>query len=213
MEKVYNQILYEIASLSYKCPKPFRFGNYIYATNGNILVRFPKDRIVNYHTFEKNDMVFNLQEVFQSRNIYRNYSTKIKQSIDMTTFDEAYITTVCPDCRGDGVVEFSFEDSKGIKHYRDSGCPICDTKGEVINDKNATYKVFHSIYPCMLCYSYFDAILIGYIAVIAEMLQQEYFQLVYKDNNSSGHVFLAGDVEILLMPLIPKDYDNLLFTL
>ncbi|WP_095166754.1 hypothetical protein [Flectobacillus sp. BAB-3569] len=222
-QKVYQGILDDICCLSSSdyldgiCTKPFVFEDYVYATEGHIMVRFKKTNLSNFNDLPVADIAFKVIPLFSNRNIDKTYSIDVKNSIDMTTFNWITEGTICPECNGSGSVEYKYTDRKNHSHTKDVFCPECDSEGEIFLADSRRYKAYHSIEYCIISSIGFNTIYIGMITQIAEALGKNTFHLVHKTEPNKACVFTAGDVEILLMPKLldtdPDLGDVVLFTL
>jgi transposase-like protein len=224
-QKVYQGILDDICCLSTSdymdgiCTKPFVFEDYVYATDGHIMVRFKKTNLSNFNDLPVSSVALKVIPLFSDRNIDidKTYSIDIKDSIDMTMFDWIVEGTICPECNGYGHVEYKYTDRKNHNHTKYVNCPECDSECEIFLADSRRYKKYHRNPYCIISGMSFQSVYIGIITQIAEALGKNTFHLVHKTEPNKACVFTAGDVEILLMPKLldtdPDLGDLVLFTL
>lgn len=137
--------------------KPFTKGGFVYATNEYAIIRVRKEILKEeYPPYEKPmfkwpekncDWLITLSALQESWEQIPAVEEKIMQG----EYKE------CPECNGEGEVEWEYMDSSGRTHYQDFECPVCggsgyaeqprETKtGKMIPDLEATIGFgFHAL--------------------------------------------------------------------
>lgn len=111
---------------------PFRLnGRWAAAHDGHFCVETPLEEDLDIETYEKTGTL-------EPKGILTDHiltSAAINEAYDKVT-NLSEIT--CPDCEGEGEVNFTFQSRNGNIYEHQDECPVCDGKGKIPN----TYRQF-----------------------------------------------------------------------
>lgn len=194
---------------------PFIKYNYVYASNGIILICFEKSILteIDFVSHEKAPDAF---KVVPTDNIKLTLETAYCRNIVEKAKDEMaqkYVKKIdtCPDCDGLGVVDYEFQDHKNKTHEIEQDCPTCDGEGQIerIFKKENNEIVYDYInqlvswQEALFALEYFEK-----IVEVAETVECSTIELVYRTNNTSVHKFRINDITIVISPVYQADeYD------
>ena len=187
--------------------KPFLIGNKLIATDGYSLVSFNKSNIefvdnIPTYTKEKLNGVYPLEH-HMKQTISIDLLKKCFEKIPLADSFKTTTTNLdCDECEGDGEVVFSYSDNNYKRHELKGDCPICDGCGQIVKTtKESTgKKVIDTNYFGSIGNSVFKIDKLQKIIEVAEILNEDSFDLVHQKKEFSPSLFLIKDVEILLAP-------------
>lgn len=123
-------------------------------------------------------------------------------------FDEVKVE--CDACTGYGLATFEFNHNRKT-YEKDWKCPVCDGEGEIDiksdipngkkeRDGNKFFKIGKSV---------FSVARIEELVYVAEALQSKIITLVNQTKPDKPSLFIINDVELILMPAISYDEQNI----
>lgn len=124
-------LFYEVDPIRPKLSAPYLKDGYVCATDTHIMVRI-KAEVLNREYNEVED----LNLVLPSGNC--NFKVSLKEINDalaaIPQIDEEIEVRgdkECPECDGEGGVEWEYIDQAGKRHYKFCDCPVCDGTGYI----------------------------------------------------------------------------------
>lgn len=140
MENIYKQLLSlyvcECTTLEGRMwmLKPVQYKNYIIATNGNVLLYINKNKIID-NDYQEYDIPDNVSKYFVLDSNCDRKLTLNELERQLSWCKQEHIIThdyeTCPECNGEGVVSWEYEDRNCETHYIDYDCPICQGEGQI----------------------------------------------------------------------------------
>jgi hypothetical protein len=139
------------------------------------------------------------------------YLSQLKEAFSKAPLLDDYDETEveCSACYGEGEVEYEF--SHGRKDYTiESECPVCEGQGVIIgkSDKPNGKKIIDYTKLITIGNSTFNIERLQDVVKVAELLGVKNISLVFQGKPSQGNLFKVGDAEILIMPVMPSDIEN-----
>ena len=106
---------------------PFEQDDYIYATNTYIIIRVRKDIVPKGDCdYSPKGRVVNCQKAFYQPDPTFTISAKdIETAFVKLGIDPNVIDSVCPECGGEGEVDWEYTDRNGKQHTLTYECPLC----------------------------------------------------------------------------------------
>jgi len=188
---------------------PFIQDDYVFATNGSIILCFDKEHLkeIDFVSHEKapNALAIlptadNMNVVFETAHL----RSKIQASRAEVAKRYQVKLITCPDCDRNCEVEFEFQDYKGRYHKILQECPTCDGHGQLEMITNLAtgeadvegFGEYLSYNETLFTTDYFEK-----IVTVAEMFGEIIIRLVHRTSDTSLHKFIVGPTTILLMPV------------
>lgn len=188
--------------------QPFFQENFVLATDAHKLVCFNKDllKTIDFESHEKAPNALSIipEENFEILSFKTDYlREKIDELRKMSNEKYLVVNGKCPDCNGDGWVEYEFEDHKGKYHTTEGDCPTCETKSVFRLIRNIetgkTIDEFREVLK--MDESYIDVVQFEKMVKAAELLNIDEIKLTNRKSKTSIHKFIAGECTIVLMPV------------
>lgn len=185
---------------------PFNVGNRTLSTNGYSLISTPLQDGFEDKS-ERTKTAYPMEHKINKIILVDEIKQKLKDFPLVDCFDE--IKTTCDACSGDVEVEFEFyHDSKTYKI--ESECPVCEGEGMSLKQsetpngkKELDYNKFFKIGSCIFNVSRVEELLF-----VAETMQSDSITIVNQTDPHKTSLFTVKDVEILLMPTMCSDEQN-----
>jgi len=210
---IYNKILEAFVDLRPSAGrewkgKPFIVGDKAIATDACTMIIVPASKTTGIETLTEYDPDNVLKVIpgaeFRGRNIPVPMAL-VKDKIQHLTKEPEIILKDCEACDGDGWVVYEFT-HKDVRHTKEDECPICGGDGDsfvghtgrCIYDGNLYFKVADCIYSAKL----FDKALYA-----ADLLGVQKI-IITKQDPTSCTVMEFADIEILLMPVVKKEFED-----
>lgn len=131
-KEVFTPYLYEAGSIRPMLEKPFPCGDYIAATDTRVLLIIKKDLLQD--TFEEVRNAPDVMKVIPEINCellltHEQISLSLGSLPHEKELQEVEPEIECPECDGDGQVEWEYQD-RNFNHYTDwADCPCCKGSG------------------------------------------------------------------------------------
>lgn len=199
MKKYDQQIIDKVLSLyvsddelRVKLQKPYRYGDFIVATDSRALIRIPVEHVEAEYpqgTIKSNHLL-------NDSNCHRMLTlSDIKAALAKVPRDEKTID--CDECEGTGGVIWEYTDQNGNEYQSNFDCPVCKGKGEFVLRGQTELR-----YNCRMGIGdvIFYAPYIGIMADTIELLGCSTITQVYEPCGSevAAKFILNGDIHILL---------------
>lgn len=192
--------------------KPFFIGNLAIATNAHELVFFDK----KLSEIEL-DVCGNTNPQLILNNIPEQRNTEYKLNIEEieTCLKNApkvdILKTVgkdvkCTKCDGEGQVEWEYE-----RWTKEFDCPKCDGEGYESESRQVPTgeKEIDGLNLIDVKESRFSIKTIDRLIKVKNLLNENEITLVFQEAENMANIFRIGNVEILCMPMMKRDNDNL----
>lgn len=192
--------------------KPFFIGNLAIATNAHELVFFDK----NLSEIEL-DVCGNVNPQLILNNIPEQRNQEYKLNIEEI---ENYLNIApkvdvlktvgkdvkCTECEGDGQVEWEYE-----RWTKEFDCPKCDGEGYESESRQVPTgeQEIDGLNLVDVKESRFSIKMIDRLIQVKNMLNENEITLVFQEAENMANVFRIGNVEILCMPMMKRDNDEL----
>jgi len=188
--------------------KPFVIGEKAIATDSCTMVIVPAVKTIGIELLTEYDPASVLKVIpgaaFRGRNIPVPLDV-VKAKIQHLAKKPEIILKDCGACDGEGWVEYQFI-YKDIHHTKDDECPVCRGEGDVcagytgrkVYEENLYFKAIDCVYSAKL----FDKALYA-----ADLLGVDKITITRQEPTSCT-VMEFGDIEILLMPTVKKEFED-----
>ena len=179
---------------------PFIQGNYVIATDGEVLIRCKKNK---YQGDYSSDEAPNITEILPESNLNKPIDYNLQDFTSLFDTDEQ-IRIDCKECDGFGDVDWQY------KHYEQRfECPVCEGRGG--RDVKTGAKVFSRKYGVKLNGEYFKIDNIYKLIQVAEYTEKP---IILTSIEKHKHLFQVGDFDVLILPtLVDSDYFNKIINL
>lgn len=186
--------------------KPFLQDGYVVATNANMLIRVRKELLKG--EYAENSHVPTVSKVFTDYNFDKAVTLeKLEAAIAQCPLEDEEIlireAVDCPDCDGDGEVEWEYTDKDLITHREYHECPVCHGSGtrrpakyrktgRKIPEYDAPIDVYGLNFRAMLLMTLCDAM---------KLLGLNQAQYVARHIGKANIFHLIDGVDVIIMPL------------
>lgn len=216
---VYHQILRFFVGNDEMRPammSPFIQDDFVIATDAHAVICFKKS-LLGKTEIEPNEKAPNALSIIPTE---ENMSvecdtTEMRKQISKSrkVADETYEVEEanCPDCDGNGFVDYEFEDYKRKTHKIEDTCPTCENESEwkvfknkKTGDEIEGFRELFKIENALIDVNFFER-----LVKVAELLAVEKFKLVYRKSETSLNKFIVGECTICIMPVYQSTDDDL----
>lgn len=188
--------------------QPFFQGEFVIATDAHKLICFEK-RLLKTIDFESHEKAPNALAIIPDENFeILDFKTDfLREKVDelrkISKGKYLILDGKCPDCNGDGWVEYTFEDHKGTDHTTEGDCPTCETQSVFrrITNIETGKKIDEFREVLKMDESYIDVDQFEKMVKAAEILNIDEIKLTNRKSKTSIHKFIVGECTIVLMPL------------
>jgi len=186
--------------------KPFLQAGYVVATNANILIRVRQELLKG--EYSENSHVPTVSKVLTDYNFNKAVTLeKLEAAIAQCPLEDEEIliseAVYCPDCDGDGEVEWEYTDKAFITHREYHECPVCHGSGtrrpakyrktgRKIPEYSAPIDVYGLNFRAMLLMTLCDAM---------RLLGLNQAQYVARHIGKANIFHLIDGVDVIIMPL------------
>lgn len=186
--------------------KPFLQDGYVLATNANIMIRVRQELLKE--EYAENSHAPIVSKVLTSCNFDKAVTLeKLEAAIAQCPLEDEKVmvraAVDCPECDGDGEVEWEYVDSDGDTHHKYLDCPICDGTGEIhpaqyrktgrkIPEYNVPIDVYGLNFSAMLLMTLCDAV---------KLLGLSQARYVARHFGKANTFRLIDGVDVIMMPL------------
>ena len=195
---------------------PFIQDEFAIATDAHAVICFKKELLGNTE-IEANEKAPNALSIIPTEeNMSIKFDTiemrkKISESRKLANETYEVKKSKCPDCNGNGFVDYEFEDYKGRTHQIEDTCPTCENENEWVTIKNKktgdeieSFREAFKIDNALI-----DVDLFEKLVKTAELLSVEKIKLVYKKQKAALNKFIVGECTICIMPIYHATDDDL----
>lgn len=186
--------------------KPFLQDGYVVATNANILIRVRQELLKG--EYSENSQVPTVSKVLTDYNFDKAVTLeKLEAAIAQCPLEDEKVmvrmAVDCPECDGDGEVEWTYVDSDGDTHHKYLDCPICDGTGEIhpAQYRKTGRKVPEYNAPIDVYSLNFRAILLMTLCDAMRLLGLSQAQYVARHIGKANIFHLIDGVDVIIMPL------------
>lgn len=182
---------------------PFEQNGYIYATDGNILIKISKSITTNKYQYRDKP---NCQSVFvpcKQKMVIK--ISELRNKISKADLIDEVIQigkdVECKECDGYGEVEWEYK-----THTKYFDCPVCDGSGykEQKQEKQTGNKIHDPYFKVNIIDRHFQLRYIDKVINIAEFIGDGNITLKYNANKISEQIIfiINENIDILLMPTL-----------
>lgn len=186
--------------------KPFLQDGYVVATNTTILIRVRQELLKGEYT--ENSHAPTVSKVFTDHNFDKAVTLeKLEAAIAQCPLEDEEIliskAVDCPDCDGDGEVEWEYTDKDFITHREYHECPVCYGSGTLSPAKyrKTGRKVPGYTAPIEVYGLNFRAILLMTLCDAMRLLGLSQAQYIARHIGKANIFRLADGVDVIIMPL------------
>lgn len=110
----------------------------------------------------------------------------------------------CPECLGEGKVEFEYNAENGETYYHECDCPICEGTG--IREDYVPVKTGRMLVPegsvFIMHRTYFDARRVWKVVEALRLMGFEQMTWVYEDEEGANFFDVCDGMQLVLMPMV-----------
>lgn len=179
--------------------EPFRQDDRICATDGRMMIRIDEKLCENGYTETPSGLKApNTNSVVPKPNMCETIPAwKLNRALANAPEER---DRRCPECNGEGCVEYEYRDRHGKKHTTDGDCPECEGTGEVNEYTDIKYQF--TLHGHALAYKHLKMLLRTMAYLNTNSLRLRHMQTF--PNNGDTQILLFDvedkDIEILAMP-------------
>ena len=182
---------------------PFRQDGRVCATDGRMLIRIAESLCEEEYTDMPNGLKpVNTSAVIPKPNVCETITAQmLNRALEKAPEEK---NRRCPECNGNGTVEYEYCDRHGKTHPKEGDCPECDGTGQV--DEYTPIKYQFTLHGQPLCYNHLKMLLRTMDYLKTDSLRLRHIK---KDEDDSLAIFFdveGKDIEILAMPQL-RDKD------
>ena len=194
--------------------KPFKNGNYTYATDGTIMVRCENERID--FEYENNETPPNAEKIVPEVNMSEILDLDAIDWVSLMNTDETIgdgNDVECGHCDGQGSVEDNFL-YKGKFYDFEYECPVCDGSGYEEEEKEIPTgrKNFGAGDKIKLKNTFFVARKFYKIKMVKDIIGGD-VELISYNGHDKAVVFKIQFLEIIIMPILFDDENAKIVTI
>ncbi len=194
--------------LRLKFMKPFLSCGYVCATDAYIMLKVKQELLSGEYAENGTD----IKKLLEKPNMSVSFSLdELQQAVkDSMTGEEEVVTrevVVCPECNGEGEVEWKYSSEEGRVYYADFECPRCHGTGNLIDavkektgEKCAKYEDVLKIQGVV-----FRTELIARMCDTMRLLSVDKVEYISR-SYTAGNIFkVAGGVEVVIIRSLIDD--------
>ena len=193
--------------------RPFTIGNNVYSTDGESIVKVPKEFVSTFVEFQKEEIVKRILYFFnfKPQNLLTVNVQDLKDTIGkIPLIDECRNSDEdgkCKECDGRGEVEWEYEE-----YTKEMDCPICDGDGVIPDHKKEKTgrKIRSKGYFVDFNETIIRTCIIEQLINISCLLKVDEIELISQTAPNNEIVFKVGIAEILTRSVLHEDEQNIL---
>lgn len=183
---------------------PFRQNGRVCATDGHMLIRIAESLCEKEYTDMPNGLKpVNTSAVIPKPNMCETITARMLNRALKKAPEEK--NRCCPECNGDGTVEYEYRDRYGNTYTTEEDCPVCGGTGQMIEYTPSKYQF--TLYGQSLCYNHLKMLLRTMAYLKTDSLRLRHIKKGDDDSMAILFDVEGKDIEILAMPqLRDKDF-------
>jgi hypothetical protein len=178
----------------------------VWATDGHIVLILDKEFAGS--DFEEIDKPLQMPFILDESKWKLVTAERLREALEQCDREEIVEKeeVECPECNGDGVVEWEYHSSYGDEHWHtlEHDCPVCDGEGYIYKDKKTGRFDIAKGTGVSIGFGQYSARLMARILKAMELLEVDGFRVISTPEHNRMVLFDFGtpQVRVGLMPMI-----------